>query len=88
MPDSVTFLGTSDGLPSPDREKASLLVKFATRDGCCDCQAAFRQLVVTHPEVATRSMIGILRTVGSRLRKTDRQHSDTMLLTHSRKTIR
>ena len=88
MPDSVTFLGTSDGLPSPDREKASLLVKFATRDGCCDCHAAFRQLVVTHPEVAARFMIGILRTVGSRLRKMDKQHSDSMLLSRSWKTVR
>jgi len=32
-------------------------------------------------------MIGILRTVGIPLTKTDRQHSDTMLLTRSRKTI-
>ena len=37
MPDSVTFLGTSDGLPSPDRHHASLLVKFATRTILLDC---------------------------------------------------
>ena len=37
MPDSVTFLGTSDGLPSPDRQHASLLVKFATRTILLDC---------------------------------------------------
>jgi ribonuclease BN (tRNA processing enzyme) len=37
MPDSVTFLGTSDGLPSPDRRHASLLVKFATRTILLDC---------------------------------------------------
>jgi ribonuclease BN (tRNA processing enzyme) len=37
MADSVTFLGTSDGLPSPDRRHASLLVKFATRTILLDC---------------------------------------------------
>jgi ribonuclease BN (tRNA processing enzyme) len=37
MPDSVTFLGTSDGLPSPDRRHASLLVKFAARTILLDC---------------------------------------------------
>ncbi len=37
MPDSVTFLGTSDGLPSPDRRHASLLVKFASRTILMDC---------------------------------------------------
>jgi ribonuclease BN (tRNA processing enzyme) len=37
MSDSVTFLGTSDGLPSPDRRHASLLVKFATRTILLDC---------------------------------------------------
>lgn len=37
MHDSVTFLGTSDGLPSPDRHHASLLVKFATRTILLDC---------------------------------------------------
>jgi len=37
MPDSITFLGTSDGLPSPDRHYASLLVKFATRTILLDC---------------------------------------------------
>jgi ribonuclease BN (tRNA processing enzyme) len=37
MPDSVTFLGTSDGLPSADRRHASLLVKFATRTILLDC---------------------------------------------------
>ncbi len=37
MPDSVTFLGTSDGLPSPDRHYASLLVKFATQTILLDC---------------------------------------------------
>jgi ribonuclease BN (tRNA processing enzyme) len=37
MPDSVTFLGTSDGLPSPDRHHASLLVKFASRTILLDC---------------------------------------------------
>jgi len=29
MPDSITFLGTSDGLPSPDRLHASILVRLA-----------------------------------------------------------
>jgi phosphoribosyl 1,2-cyclic phosphodiesterase len=37
MPDSVTFLGTSDGLPSPNRRHASLLVKFASRTILMDC---------------------------------------------------
>ena len=37
MLDSVTFLGTSDGLPSPDRHHASLLVKFAARTILLDC---------------------------------------------------
>ena len=37
MPDSVTFLGTSDGLPSPDRHHASLLVKLASRTILLDC---------------------------------------------------
>ena len=37
MPDSVTFLGTSDGLPSSDRQHSSLLVKLATQTILLDC---------------------------------------------------
>src|SRR5271154_1279087 len=51
-------------------------------------RAAFQQLVGTHPEVTTRLMMGILRTVGSRLREMDKQHSDSMLLSRSWKTVR
>jgi CRP/FNR family transcriptional regulator, cyclic AMP receptor protein len=51
-------------------------------------RAAFEQLVNTHPRVAARMMMGILRTVGSRLRKMDKQHSDSMLLSRTWKTIR
>jgi CRP-like cAMP-binding protein len=50
-------------------------------------RGAFQQLMDTHPQVAARLMIGILRTVGSRLRKMDKQHSDSMLLSRSWKTI-
>jgi len=51
-------------------------------------RAAFQDLVSTQPQVAARLMTGILRTVGSRLRKMDKQHSDSMLLSRSWKTIR
>ena|ERR1700722_9507322 len=51
-------------------------------------RVAFQQLVETHPQVTTRLMMGILRTVGSRLRKMDKQHSDSMLLSRTWKTIR
>ncbi len=51
-------------------------------------RTTFQQLVETHPQVAARLMMGILRTVGSRLRKMDKQHSDSMLLSRSWKTIR
>jgi len=51
-------------------------------------RAAFQQLVESRPQVAARLMMGILRTVGSRLRKMDKQHSDSMLLSRSWKTIR
>ena len=51
-------------------------------------RTAFQQLVETRPQVAAHLMIGILRTVGSRLRKMDKQHSDSMLLSRSWKTIR
>ena len=37
MPASVTFLGTSDGLPSPDRHHASLLLKLAGQTVLLDC---------------------------------------------------
>jgi len=37
MRDSVTFLGTSDGLPSPGRHHASLLLEFAARTILLDC---------------------------------------------------
>lgn len=37
MPDSLTFLGTSDGLPSPDRHHASLLLKLAGQTILLDC---------------------------------------------------
>ena len=37
MSDSVTFLGTSDGLPSPDRLHASLLLRFAGQTILVDC---------------------------------------------------
>lgn len=37
MNDSVTFLGTSDGLPSPDRYHASLLVRLDGRTLLVDC---------------------------------------------------
>ena len=37
MLDSVTFLGTSDGLPSANRHHASVLVKFASRTILLDC---------------------------------------------------
>jgi CRP/FNR family cyclic AMP-dependent transcriptional regulator len=51
-------------------------------------RAAFQQMVETQPRVAARLLMGILRTVGSRLRKMDKQHSDSMLLSRSWKTIR
>jgi ribonuclease BN (tRNA processing enzyme) len=37
MADSVTFLGTSDGLPSTNRRHASLLVRMAGRTILLDC---------------------------------------------------
>src|SRR5208282_5839063 len=37
MVDSVTFLGTSDGLPSTNRKHASLLVRIAGRTVLLDC---------------------------------------------------
>ena len=37
MSDSVTFLGTSDGLPSPDRNHASLLLRLAGQTILVDC---------------------------------------------------
>jgi ribonuclease BN (tRNA processing enzyme) len=37
MSDSVHFLGTSDGLPSPDRHHASLLVKLGKQTLLLDC---------------------------------------------------
>lgn len=37
MNDSVTFLGTSDGLPSADRYHASLLVRLGSRNVLLDC---------------------------------------------------
>jgi ribonuclease BN (tRNA processing enzyme) len=37
MSDSVTFLGTSDGLPSPDRYHASLLLRLDGRTMLVDC---------------------------------------------------
>jgi ribonuclease BN (tRNA processing enzyme) len=37
MSDSVTFLGTSDGLPSPDRHHASLLLRLAGQTILLDC---------------------------------------------------
>jgi CRP-like cAMP-binding protein len=51
-------------------------------------RAAFEQLVNTQPRVAARLMMGILRTVGSRLRKMDKQHSDSMLFSRSWQSIR
>jgi CRP/FNR family transcriptional regulator, cyclic AMP receptor protein len=50
-------------------------------------RTAFQELVIAQPRVAARLMVGILRTVGSRLRKMDKQHSDSMLLSRSWKTI-
>lgn len=37
MSDSITFLGTSDGLPSPDRHYASLLLRLAGQTVLLDC---------------------------------------------------
>ena len=37
MSDSITFLGTSDGLPSPDRHHASLLLRLAGQTILLDC---------------------------------------------------
>ena len=37
MSDSITFLGTSDGLPSPDRHHASLLLRLAGQTTLLDC---------------------------------------------------
>lgn len=37
MPDRLTFLGTSDGLPSPDRYHASLLFRLAGKTILLDC---------------------------------------------------
>lgn len=37
MSDSIKFLGTSDGHPSPDRHHASLLLKFADATLLLDC---------------------------------------------------
>jgi CRP/FNR family transcriptional regulator, cyclic AMP receptor protein len=51
-------------------------------------RASFQQLVDTRPRAAARLMVGILRTVGSRLRKMDKRHTDSMLLSRSWKTIR
>lgn len=50
MPDAITFLGTSDGLPSPDRYHASLLVRLAGRTLLLDagepCSHALKRLGV------------------------------------------
>jgi len=37
MSDSITFLGTSDGLPSPDRHHASLLLRLGGKTTLLDC---------------------------------------------------
>jgi ribonuclease BN (tRNA processing enzyme) len=37
MSDSITFLGTSDGLPSPDRHHASLLLRLGDQTMLLDC---------------------------------------------------
>ena len=50
--------------------------------------AAFWDLLNKQPQVAARLMMGILRTVGSRLRKMDKQHSDSMLLSSTWQGLR
>ena len=51
-------------------------------------RAVFDKLVDEQPQVAACLMKGILRTVGSRLRKMDKQHSDSMLLSRTWQGLR
>ena len=41
---------------------------------------AFDQVIVDHPDTASRFLLGILRTVAGRLRKLDKKYGDSMLL--------